>query len=65
MTKYVRNSASPSRTCVGGAEGVLMAVRNSPSTMMIRVKQVIISSIAGRKASEDKKSSVCRLSDQR
>ncbi|MNE50575.1 hypothetical protein D3C80_1451570 [compost metagenome] len=39
-------------------------MRNSPSTMMIRVKLVIISSIAGRKLSEVSSTSVCTGSDQ-
>ncbi|MNH29228.1 hypothetical protein D3C79_894460 [compost metagenome] len=39
-------------------------MRSSPSTMMIRVKLVIISSMAGRKLSDVSSTSVCTGSDQ-
>jgi len=48
MMKKVRNSARPSNTWLGGEVWVPMAVRSSEKTMMMRVKQVIINSIAGR-----------------
>ncbi|MNC76586.1 hypothetical protein D3C75_1283340 [compost metagenome] len=40
-----------------------MAVRSRLRTMMMRVKPVIISNNAGRKAMELSSSRVCRLSD--
>ncbi len=64
MMKKVRNSASPSITWFGGADGVPSALRSRPSTMMMRVKLVIISSMAGRKVSEVNSTSVCTGSDQ-
>ncbi|KAG1388740.1 hypothetical protein G6F58_013440 [Rhizopus delemar] len=42
------NSASPISTWLGGDIAVPIALRNRPSTMMMRVKPVIISSAAGR-----------------
>src|SRR5471032_421838 len=64
MTKKVKNSARPSKTWLGGAEGVPMALRSSPSTMIIRVKQVIISNAAGINVSEVRNTRVCTGSDQ-
>ena len=52
IMKKVRNSASPSSTWLGGADGVPRALRSRPKTMMMRVKLVIISKIAGRKVRE-------------
>jgi hypothetical protein len=49
MTKKVRNRARPTSTWLGGEVWVPMAWRSSDSTMMMRVKLVIISSSAGRK----------------
>ena len=49
MTKKVRNSARPISTWFGGDVCVPSAWRSSDSTMMMRVKPVIISSTAGRK----------------
>jgi hypothetical protein len=61
ITKKVRNSAKPINTWLGGDEGVPMAERNSDSTMMMRVKPVIINKMAGRKVSDEMRISVCRL----
>ena len=58
MTKKVRNSDSPMTTWFGGAACVPSAWRSSPSTMTMRVKPVISSSVAGRNDSAVKNSSV-------
>ncbi|MNT35697.1 hypothetical protein D3C72_1717330 [compost metagenome] len=62
--KKVRNSARPNITWLGGAEGVPRALRSRPRTMMMRVKLVIISSMAGKKLSEVSNTRVCTGSDQ-
>jgi hypothetical protein len=51
ITNRVRNSARPTITWFGGAVWVPSAWRSSDSTMMMRVKLVIISSAAGMKVS--------------
>ncbi len=63
MMKKVRNRASPNSTWLGGVDWVPMAVRNRLSTMMIRVKLVIISSAAGRNANEVSSNRVCNWID--
>ena len=64
IMKKVKNSASPSSTWFGGAEGVPSAFRSRPKTIMMRVKLVIISRMAGIKVSEVMNTSVCTGSDQ-
>src|SRR5690606_5668064 len=54
----------PISTELGGAVFVPMAVRSRLSTMMMRVKPVIISSMAGRNESMVMKTSVSILNDQ-
>ena len=49
---------------MGGADGVPSALRSRPNTMMMRVKLVIISRIAGIKVSEVMNTSVCTDRDQ-
>ncbi|MNC18001.1 hypothetical protein D3C75_658940 [compost metagenome] len=56
--KKVKNSARPSNTWFGGADGVPSALRNRPNTIMMRVKLVIISKIAGKNVSEVIKTNV-------
>lgn len=56
--KKVRNSVKPNRTWLGGAVGVPNALRNKPKTMMIRVKQVIISMVAGINVNDVRNTSV-------
>ena len=48
--RNVRNRAIPVSTMFGGVLWVCIAVRRNPSTMMIRVKQVIIISSEGASA---------------
>ena len=51
-------------TELGGDAPVPMAFRSRPRTMMMRVKPVIIISIAGRNDIMVSKTRVCMLSDQ-
>ncbi|MNP44002.1 hypothetical protein D3C76_1378480 [compost metagenome] len=64
IIKKVRNRDNPSSTWFGGAEGVPSAFRSKPKTMMMRVKLVIISKMAGIKVSAVMKTSVCTGRDQ-
>ena len=59
MMKKVRNRDSPTRTWLGGEVWVPRAWRSSDMTMMMRVKLVVISTIAGMKDSEVISSRVC------
>src|SRR3546814_9962373 len=61
MAKNVKKRARPISTELGGDVGVPMALRNRPSTMMMRVKPVIINSIAGRNDSIVSSSNVWTL----
>ncbi len=63
MMKKVRNRARPTSTWLGGEVWVPSAWRSSESTMMMRVKLVIISSMAGRKLRPVSSSSVWIDSD--
>ena len=63
MTNRVKNSASPTMTWLGGADWVPRAWRSSESTMMMRVKLVIINSAAGKNVSEVMSNSVCTGSE--
>ena len=63
MTKNVRNSASPISTWLGGEVCVPSAWRSSDSTMMMRVKLLIIRMMAGRNPSDVRKTSVCTGSE--
>ena len=51
ITNRLRNSAMPTSTWLGGIEGVPSAFRTKPSTMMIRVKLVIMIRIDGARLS--------------
>ncbi|MOA42444.1 hypothetical protein D3C78_1644920 [compost metagenome] len=64
IIKKVRNSAKPSNTWLGGADGVPSAFRSKPKTIMMRVKLVIISKTAGINVREVIKTSVCTGKDQ-
>jgi hypothetical protein len=64
MTKNVRNSDRPTSTWLGGDDAVPSALRSRPSTMMMRVKPVIISMAAGRNDSDVSRTSVWIDSDQ-
>ena len=59
MTNSVRNIDRPTMTWLGGDDCVPSAWRSRLSTMTMRVKPVIIISIAGRKDSVVRISSVC------
>src|SRR5580698_4077568 len=63
ITNSVRNSDRPTSTWLGGVVVVPSAWRISDSTMMMRVKLVIISTIAGRNDSIASTSIVCTLSE--
>ena len=58
MTNRVRNNERPMITWLGGADWVPSAWRSSDSTMTMRVNPVISNSMAGRKDSAVKNSSV-------
>ena len=45
--KNVRNNAMPTRTWLGGDCWVAMAWRRNPNTTMMRVKEVVMTRIAG------------------
>ncbi|MOA34684.1 hypothetical protein D3C78_1560720 [compost metagenome] len=64
MMKKVKNRARPSSTWLGGADGVPSALRSKPNTIMMRVKLVIISRMAGIKVSEVMNTSVWIGRDQ-
>ena len=53
------NIASPTSTWLGGSCCVPIAWRSSDSTMMIRVKLVIISRIAGASESTVSRTTIC------
>jgi hypothetical protein len=59
ITNRVRNSDRPMITWLGGDACVPRAMRSSDSTITMRVNEVIISSIAGRKLISVRNSSVC------
>ena len=63
MTAMVMNSASPSSTWLGGICGVASAWRSRPSTTMIRVKLVTITSTAGATESTVTSSTSCSVLD--
>ena len=63
MTNKVKNRASPTSTWFGGADCVPMAWRSRDSTIMMRVKQVIIKRAAGKKVSDVIRMSVCTGSE--
>ncbi len=63
MTKKVMNSASPVSTWFDGVVAIPSAWRKIDNTMMMRVKAVIASSIAGSSVSTVIKISTCSVSE--
>ncbi len=62
MTNNVRNSARPTSTWFGGVWPAPSAWRRMPSTITMRVNEVIISRMAGSSVSAVISSRICSVS---
>ena len=63
ITKQVMNRASPVMTCAGGSCWVPSACRNKAKTTTMRVKQVVMTRIAGVRDNTVRRSMISRVDD--